>query len=69
MASLTAGQRAAEEKIKAAIVDGCKRGVCDSNGGHIPPENRGMAGKGSHFIGTRPDEQYRRNYVEVFGHS
>jgi hypothetical protein len=67
MGSLTSKQREQEEKIKRAIVDGYKRGVCTADGGHIPNEHRGMAGKGSHFRPAR-DEQYRREYVRVFGH-
>ena len=32
MANLTKGQRAAEERIKAAILAGAERGVCDRDG-------------------------------------
>jgi len=40
-----------EEPIKKMIVDGYRRGVCTADGGDIPLERRGMAGKGSHYVG------------------
>jgi hypothetical protein len=61
--------RAQEQVIKDKIVDGYKRGVCDHNGCHIPPEKRGMAGKGSRFIAKPTDKKaYDRNYKAIFGH-
>ena len=56
-----------EDKIKAAIVDGRARGVCDRNGGHIPRHKRGAAGKGDMF---RPvdKKRYDENYERIFGH-
>lgn len=32
LGSLTRKQKEAEEKIKAMIVDGCKRGICNRDG-------------------------------------
>ena len=49
MGSKTKKMRDQEEKIKSHIVDRYRAGMCDHNGGFIPREKRGMAGKGSHF--------------------
>lgn len=61
------------DKIKQAIVNGCRRGVCDHNGGYIPIEKMGQNGQGSHYIAmqrTKSEiENYRRNYERIFGHS
>jgi hypothetical protein len=56
-----------EEKIKAAIVDAHARGVCDRNGGHIPKEKRGAAGKGDRMRHVDKD-RFDKNYVRIFGH-
>jgi len=53
--------------IKQKIVDGYRRGVCGPNGEHVPNEQKGRVGKGSHFRPART-EQYQKNYAEVFGH-
>jgi len=67
MGSRTEKQRGQEEAIKKKIVSAYKAGLCTADGGFIPKEHRGMSGKGSHFRPPR-DEQYRRNFVEIFGH-
>lgn len=56
-----------EEEIKAKIVDGYKRGVCDKNGKTKPKNLWGGSYGGSCFM-PPPTEQYRRNYVRIFGH-
>jgi hypothetical protein len=57
------------DSIKKSIVSGYKRGVCTADGGWIPYEKRGMAGKGSHYIGRIVNkEQYENNYIKIFGH-
>jgi len=56
--------RQQEEKIKQKIVDGYRRGVCDSEGHTIPKNKRGMSGKGSHFIAPTT-EQYRKNFDKI----
>jgi len=55
-----------QQQIKRAIVRGYRKGSCDHRGRHIPPEKRGMAGKGSRF---RPptSQRYRENYDRIFG--
>jgi hypothetical protein len=57
------------DKIKKAIIDGYRRGVCDSDGGYIPEYKMGRNGKGSHFISTKASEIYKINYERIFGHS
>lgn len=56
-----------EDQVKAAIVDGRARGVCDRNGNTIPRRKRGAAGKGDRF---RPvdKKRYEENYERIFGH-
>lgn len=51
MGSKTKQMRDQEEVIKSHIVDRYKAGMCDHNGGFIPREKQGMAGKGSHYRG------------------
>lgn len=68
MASRTKGQKAAEEKIKAHIVERYRAGACDHNGITIPKAHRGMAGKGSHFRPRLDREAYREGYRHAFGH-
>jgi hypothetical protein len=66
MASKTKAMRQQEERIKQKIVDTYKRGMCDHNGGWIPPAKRGTAGKGSHYIAPITDRaEYRRNYNAI----
>lgn len=54
--------------IKDYIVKAHRAGACGPNGEHVPREQMGRVGKGSHFRPPR-DEQYRRNYEAIFGHS
>jgi len=63
----TKQMRDQEEAVKKKIVDGYKRGVCTHAGGHIPPEKRGMAGKGSHFR-PAPGPNWDAGYKQAFGH-
>ena len=56
-----------EDIIKDKIVNGYRRGVCDSDGKTKPRHLQGGSFGGSRF---RPPvtEEYRRNYVRIFGH-
>ena len=56
------------QDVKAKIVRGYRRGVCNYDGGDIPLERRGNSGRGSRFM-PPPTEAYRRNYVRLFGDS
>ena len=55
-----------EDCIKNKIVNGYRRGVCDSDGKTKPKHLQGGYG-GSCFM-PPPTEEYRRNYVKIFGH-
>ena len=50
-----------EDDIKEKIVDGYRRGVCDSDG------NTTMTGSRGCFM-SPTNEKYRVNYVRIFGH-
>lgn len=56
-----------EDGIKEKIVNGYKRGVCDSDGKTKPRHLQGGSYGGSCFMPS-PTEEYRRNYVKIFGH-
>jgi len=59
--------RRQEEAVKQKIVEGYRRGVCNHNGGYMPPEKRGMAGKGSHYVAPLRDcKAYAKNYARIF---
>ncbi len=60
----TKAARDSEEAVKVKIVDAYRRGVCDHNGGHIPKDQRGMAGKGSHFPPPVSSE-FRENFAQI----
>lgn len=53
--------------VKERIVDGHARGVCTRDGGHIPKEKRGAAGKGDRMRHINK-KRYDENYVRIFGH-
>jgi len=55
------------QAIEDYIVRAHRAGACGPNGEHVPNEQKGRNGKGSHFRPART-EQYRENYAEVFGH-
>jgi len=56
-----------EEPVQKLIMAGYRAGLCDHNGNTIPPEKRGMAGKGSHFSRNLvTSDLYRRNYDRIF---
>ncbi len=57
-----------EECIKKKIVSAYRAGKCDHNGVTLPGDKWGMAGKGCHFS-PPPTEEYRTNYVKIFGHN
>lgn len=57
------------EAIKEKIVDGYRRGVCDSNGNTLPKSKQGKNGKGSAFHNDYNTEQYRENHERIFGES
>ena len=56
-----------EDVLKEKIVNGYRRGVCDSNGTTKPKHLQGGSFGGSCFM-PPPTEEYRRNYVKIFGH-
>ena len=56
-----------EDYIKDKIVNGYRRGVCDSDGKTKPKHLQGSSFGGSCFM-PPPTEEYRRNYVKIFGH-
>jgi len=56
-----------EDDIKAKIVEGYKRGVCDKNGKTKPKHLQGGSYGGSSFM-PPISEEYRKNYVRIFSH-
>lgn len=56
-----------EDNIKDKIVNGYRRGVCDSNGKTKPKNLQGGSFGGSCFM-PPVTETYRKNYVKIYGH-
>jgi hypothetical protein len=57
MGNLTKGQRAAEEQIKAKIVEGHRRGICDAEGRSVRNAHGAM-------VARPPTRNY--TYTRVF---
>jgi hypothetical protein len=55
------------KQIKDYLVKAYRRGVCDHNGGYVPPSQRGRNGKGSHFrnretVEAHPSQLFQRSF-------